>query len=308
MKIPSFFIAILVCTAAAAQSPYGPTNDSLYLGFRRDSIALLPKPMLVIVPFHPNRYLSDIDGGIAQGTNYTYQHTRGFFRKGLDNAILIAANAHNQTQSMHADRSDVNLDLDFIYKVTAVRNVPYAPPVVKATKQLSQRLADYWNRLQTTQVATPEPGTRIENGQLMSVADTRALQAKTVVINPLLFDSLQAKYKPNYYLFVNELHMSRAAGSQQALESDDFSRRIAAHITVFDADGHELFSLVKDRFFPSYKNDLPTIISEDYLALGAEIVYAFDSYRFLQAGLKPITEAETIKATKPANNFLSKLK
>jgi hypothetical protein len=61
---------------------------------------------------------------------------------------------------------------------------------------------------------------------------------------------------------------------------------------VFDAEGNELYSLIKKRAFRSTENDLATIIRSHYLPLGYEIIYSLDSYRFLQAGLNPIKEEE----------------
>lgn len=289
------FIIFALCLCAAesvAQQAYGPTNDSLYLGFYRDSIGMLKRPTIVIVPFQPKYYRSEIDRDIAKGTTYTFDHTRGFFRKGLDNAILIAAKEYNDYQSMHADEQEVNADLYYLYQMTGVSNVPYEAPVVTKDKEFKKHLADYWVKLQTNVAPAPEPGTRIKEGQIHSVADTRELIAKTRIFNPAFFDSLGNKYHADYFLFVNEYDMLYAANSQTELESDNFSRVIIVHYTVYDAQGNELFSLLKKRYFSSYENDLPTIIQEELLPIGYEVVYSLDSYRFLQAGLKPLSEAE----------------
>jgi len=289
----------VLCTAFAgrSQESYGPTNDSLYLGFHRDSIARLDRPTVVIVPFHPERYLSEVDRYIAEGTNYTFEHTRGFFRKGLDNAILIGAKECNHYVSMHADDPGINKDLDFIYKTVSTTVVPYEPPVIADGHAFKKRLADYWVKLQTNVNPQPEPGTRIEQGQIVSVADTRELIAKARVVNPLVFDSLTPKYNAAYYIFVNELDMLNAASNQQELESDNYGRMIKVHYTVFDGKGKELFSLVKKRPFHSDENDLPSIIRNHYLPLGYEVIYSLDSYRFLQAGLVPVKEEQEDKKT-----------
>jgi len=297
-----FYFVLLAVTGNAFAQQYGPTNDSLYLGFYKDSINMLPRPKLIIVPFHPKSYMSEIDRDVAQGTDYTYQHTRGFFRKGLDNCLLIAAKPYNEFFSMHADDGRVNEDLNFIYRVVGVNIVPYEPPVLQSDRKLTKRLADYWVKLQTNVTPAPEPGTRIEQGQIVSVADTRELITKARIINTLVFDSLNPKYNGDYYLFVNELDMLNAAANQQELESDNYSRVIKVHYSVYDKAGNELFSLVKKRFFSSLKNDLPAILKEEYLPLGHEVIYALDSYRFLKAGLTPLTEAEVqlAKAKKEA--------
>ena len=275
-----------------AQSAYGPTNDSLYLGFYRDSIARLDRPTLLIVPFHPDKYMSQIDAEVAKGTSYSYQHTRGFFRKGLDNAILIAAKPHNDYVNLHADDPALNKDLDFVYHLTRNPIVPYEPPVIKEEQNFKKRLADYWIKLQGDISTQPEPGTRIEEGQIVSVPDQRELITKVSVINPVLTDSLSEKYEVDYYLFVNELSITIGATDHVELQSDRYSRIIKAHMSVIDAEGNELFSLIKRRSFPSYENDLETIIRSHFLPLGYEIIYALDSYRFLQAGLSPIEEED----------------
>ena len=306
-----FSLMVLFCISATGQSGYGPTNDSLYLGFYRDSIGMLERPNVIVVPFHPNRYLSEIDRYIAEGTNYTFQHTRGFFRKGLDNAILIGAKEHNDFVSMHADDPVVNEDLDFIYKVVSPSVEPYAPPVVLDDKGFKRKLTMYWTKIQTNVDQGPEPGTRVERGQIVSVADNRELITKARIYNEIVFDSLVPKYKGDYFLLVNELNLMNAAGSQRELESEDFNRLIKVHYSVFDKNGNELFSLVKKRYFSSYKNDLPAIITDEILPMGYDVMYALDSYRFLQAGLTPLTEAEVeLAAARKSGNLspLSKFK
>ena len=292
MKFHLVFFLILIAFSSKAQSSYGPTNDSLYLGFKRDSIGALDKPTLLLIPFHPDKYMSEVDREIAKGTTYTYQHTRGFFRKGLDNSILIASKAYNNCVNLHADDPEMNMDLDFAYNLTQPFIVPYEPPVIKDDEGFKKRLADYWLKLQGEVANEPEPGTRIEQGQIASIADNRELITKVKVLNSKLTDSLSAKYKVDYYVFVNELDMLITSTDYRELQSDDYGRIIKAHISVLDKEGNELFSLIKKEPFSSRENNLENVIRNHYLPLGYEIVYALDSYRFLKAGLKPIVEEE----------------
>lgn len=285
-------VIISALNVAAQETDYGPTNDSLYLGFHRDSIAMLEAPKLLIAPFHPDRYMSQFDHEIAKGTNYTYQHTRGFFRKGLDNAVVIAAKAHNDYVNLHADDPELNMDLDFLYKVTKNPIVPYVAPEIEDDKGFKKRLASYWVKLQSEMIEEPEPGTRVEKGQLVSHAETRELITKCKILNPILIDSLTPKYDVDYFVIVNELDMVSTSTDHRDYELDNYGRLIKVHFTVFDKEGNELYSLIKKRAFRSTENDLPTIIKSHYLPLGYEIIYSLDSYRFLQAGLSPIKEEE----------------
>jgi hypothetical protein len=288
--------AVLVAIQMKSQTYYGPTNDSLYLGFRKDSIALLNRPKICVVPFHPDRYMSQVDQEIARGTAYTYQHTRGFFRKGLDNAIVIAAKPYNDVLNLHADDPALNMDLDFVYHLTKNPIVPYEAPIIDERHDFKKRLADYWIKLQGEIATQPEPGTRIEQGQLVSVPDQRELITKVKVINNKLTDSLSVKHEVDYYLFINELDILIGTTDQASLQSDDYNRLIKAHMTVLDKNGDELFSLIKRHYFPAYENELENIIRNHFLPLGYEVVYALDSYRFLQAGLVPIKEDEEVKS------------
>jgi len=292
MKSLMLFLFVAVSISAVGQNGYGPTNDSLYLGFYKDSIAMLERPTIVIAPFHPDRYMSEIDRNIAEGTQYTYNHTRGFFRKGLDNAILIGAKEYNEYVSMHADDPVINEDLDFMFKVISNPIVPYVAPLVAKDQGFKKTLANYWVKLQTNVDKGPEPGTRIERGQIVSVEDTRELITKAKIYNQILIDSMAPKYDANYFLFVNELDLLNAPKNQQALESENYDRVMKVHFTVFDSKGTELFSLFKKRYFSSHKNDLPAIITDEILPIGYEVIYSLDSYRFLQAGLTPLTKAE----------------
>lgn len=303
MKFIYCFALAMGASSGFAQSGYGPTNDSLYLGFYRDSIAMLERPTIVVVPFHPDRYMSQVDQDIAKNTAYSYQHTRGFFRKGLDNAILIAAKPHNDVVNMHADDPAMNMDLDFIYRMTRNPIIPYEAPVITESQGFKKRLADYWLKLQGEVKTAPEPGTRIENGQIVTIEDQRELITKVKVINPILTDSFTVKHHADYYLFVNELDVMITTTDYRELQSDDYGRVIKAHITVLDQDGAELFSLIKREPFSSFENDLEDIIRNHYLPLGYEIIYALDSYRFLQSGLKPVEIEEKNSTTKKLRDF-----
>ncbi len=286
-------IAFLTIAQGFAQKKYGPTNDSLYLGFYRDSIEMLGKPTYMIVPFHPDRYMSEVDRYIAkENPAYTYQHTRGFFRKGLDNCIIIAAKEHNNFVSMHEDNPAINKDLDFIYKMSTTPIVPYEKPVIEKERGFKNRLAQYWVMLQTEVKHEPEPGTRIKEGQLVTVEDNRELITKAKIYNPIIVDSTFKKYKSEYVIFVNELDIINASPSQTDYEQERYQRLIKVHYTVFDKEGTELFSLIKKRSFSSQENDLPSIIKTHFVNLGQEVIYSIDSYRFLQAGLTPLTETE----------------
>lgn len=296
MKFTTVLLLLVIAFSSQGQSNYGPTNDSLYLGFKRDSINALGKPTILSIPFHPDKYMSEVDREIAKGTPYTYQHTRGFFRKGLDNAILIAGKEYNNCVNLHADDPEMNMDLDFVYHLTRPYVVPYEPPVIKEDQGFKKRLAEYWMKLQGEVANEPDPGTRIEQGQIVSIADHRELITKVKVLNSKLTDSLSVKYAVDYYVFVNELDMLITSTDYRELQSDDYGRIIKAHISVFDKDGNELFSLIKKEPFSSKENDLENVIRYHYLPLGYEIVYALDSYRFLQAGLKPIVEEEEKKS------------
>lgn len=288
-----FTFLITSSASLVAQKKYGPTNDSLYLGFHRDSILLLKKPTYMIVPFHPDKYMSEIDVYIAQqNPAYTFQHTRGFFRKGLDNAIIIAAKQFNNYVSMHEDRPQVNKDLDFFYKMTYTPVVPYTAPVIQKSAGFKTKLAQYWEKLHREVTKNEEPGTRIKEGQIVSVEDSREYITKGKIINQIIVDSTFKKYKTDYIIYITFLEILNAANNQIEFEQEKYNRIIKAHYTVFDKDGNELFSLIKKHWFNSNENDLPTILKTHFVPLGEEIVYSLDSYRFLEAGLSPLTETE----------------
>ena len=168
MKSTLILLATILSVSAFSQTQYGPTNDSLYLGFCRDSIGLLDRPTIIISPFHPDRYMSEFDRDIAKGTNYTYQHTRGFFRKGLDNSLLIAAKEYNDYINLHADDVILNEDLDFLYKVVAQSVVPYEPPVIVESKSFKKKLADYWVNFKPTLKMHQNPGHASKTDKLLA--------------------------------------------------------------------------------------------------------------------------------------------
>lgn len=287
-------LLLILCAAPGFAQKHGePITDSLfYLGYARDSIAALGTDRLMVVPFHPDRYMSEIDRQIGEAGGYNFQQVRGFWRKGLSNALVIAARQCSEPIDMHADKGDVNMDLDFIYKVMGY---DYREYVIERPEpgemEPRERLASSFQRAKeklSREESGPAPGARIQEGQLVHVADTKEKMTVAKVYNPIIWDSLQPKYRPTRYLFVNELTLLNAPESPYALQSGSYSRAVSVHYTVFNQAGGEWYSDVEKVYFSSHQNDLRQIISEHFVIAGNNIVEKYNKKRFSLAGLKPV--------------------
>ncbi|MGD1847118.1 MAG: hypothetical protein ACFB10_17140 [Salibacteraceae bacterium] len=238
-----------------------------------DSVSLDPavdRPTLMLIPFAPRMYRSDVDRDVAEASQLNFQQIRGFFRLGLDNALYIEADKTMQTVRMHADDPDINRDLYYIYKSINYDFVPVPAPEPDPSE--TKGVKGLVHRIKPKEPAPQEGGTTLENGQIQTTPDEVERYMKTKVVNPNMFDFLGEKYQADYYLFINELDLLNAANDYRDFESDNFSRYIKVHYTIFDADGAVVASNTTGVYFSSIENDLREIITAHFPKLAALVI------------------------------------
>ena len=73
---------------------------------------------LLIFPFEPKLYMSDIDREVGEFNGLNFQEIRGYFRLGLDNALFLEAKTNYDVISRVTQRS--YSDVSIITKTTMI--------------------------------------------------------------------------------------------------------------------------------------------------------------------------------------------
>ncbi len=231
---------------------------------------------LMLIPFEPRLYRSHIDRQVGENDGLTFQQIRGYFRLGLDNALNLSLKDDYDLIRMHADKADINRDLDYIYKSVGYqyRLMPQAPEtpkkgLAKFGEQLSKEVQKQVKKLEEPE---PKAGGRIENGEVVSVAEKNERFMAISLINQDMFNYLSDKYETGLFLFITQLDMMNAAGQEYtAYGSDNYEREIKVHFCIWNADKQEIYAGAVKRRFSSRTNSIKKIIVANFPPLAEQI-------------------------------------
>lgn len=233
---------------------------------------------LLIIPFEPHMYRSDIDRKVGAENNLNFQEVRGYFRLGLDNALYLATKDKYIVTRMHAGIADINKDLNYIYASISYdyKEVERPKPETRA-EAIKNKIDDKKKSKQ------PAPGTRIEQGQIISVPDNREKYMSLRIVNEDLLDFLADKYKGALFLFITELDIINAPNTDyRAIEQDDYTRIIKANYTIYNKNGEVVNSGTATQNFSSKENDIREILSKHFPPLAEKIALKIPTLSFLE--------------------------
>lgn len=232
---------------------------------------------LMIIPFEPRLYRSQIDREVGAHDNLNFQEIRGYFRLGLDNALALATKDDYAIVRMHDDNPDINRDLDYIYKSIGYqyREMPAAPePPKKGLAKISDKVSKgIQGQIKKLDGPEPEPGGRIEGGQVVSVSNPNERFMAMSLINPDMFSYLSDKYGCGLYLFITQLDIIHAPGQEYtAYGSDNYEREIKLHFSIMTYDKKEVYAGAVKRRFSSRTNSIKRIIVENFPPMAEQII------------------------------------
>ena len=207
------------------------------------------KHKVLIVPFEPKLYMSQVDHKFNAETKQTQKQIRETFRKGINKELEVALKKKFEVLDLMKDTAKYKKDLFAIYKslTYSFDKVPdqsnYKAPVGEKTKTEN-----------------------IKKGQLVVETDPNARFMNARITSPGLVPGLYAKYKTDLFLFVNQLDITSttlATGETGTLNE----RVMTVHYTVFTIDAKEIQSGTCSVKFPADVNNPSKVVS----AFGAKI-------------------------------------
>ncbi len=230
---------IVVAPLSAQNGTRGETGNDDQLKNKLD------KKKVLLIPFDPKMYMSEIDRNLCAESKLTFKQLRDQFRIGLDNQLVSAFKNGYTVITLLRDTAKTKADLQFIYHSTG-----YKYTVTKGKDKAPEQKA-------------------ITKGQLTTpVMDEEERYMRTVINQPGLLEAMNKKYGAELFVFISEVDLKPAVTSDP-----DPMREAWVHFTVYDLSGTQVGGgLSKVKFDPGL-NDPKKIISR-YFSDAARAIYA----------------------------------
>lgn len=208
---------------------------------------------VLLIPFKPLMYLSEIDKKIGTQQNMNFEQVRNTMRSGLDTKILTQLKTSNSTYSLLSDSAKNRKDLEMIYNAIGYSYDKLTPEGTA-----------------TNIPANPKESPKIKNGHLSVEMNDDAKFMNAKINNPKLLPYLNEKYKTDYFLFINELDIRNDMNSYD-ITTDSYQRVVTVHYTIFDKSGKKLNAGIATSSFSSNVNDSKTIINTAFTSVAKTI-------------------------------------
>jgi hypothetical protein len=205
---------------------------------------------IMLVPFEPKLYMSEIDLKINQQTKWGFEQIRENFRHQLDAQLKLKFQNTQPVISFYSDSAKMAKDLEYIYK----------------SSNISYDLVD--NKKAAKNAAANKPG--IKNGQIVVEVNDDKKFMNTKIANNEVLPYLSKKYNTDYFVFVNELDIKKDLSTYDNV-SDTYQREIVVHYTILDKSGKSIVAGISTSRFSSTVND-PKKITSLYFSQAAATI------------------------------------
>jgi len=216
---------------------------------------------VMLIPFEPKLYNSEIDHQINKETKLTGKEIKFKFRDGINEQLFKAfKNTKYSVLDLMEDTAKYKKEIEAIYQHLSYEYVKvpdqahYKPPV-KDKKEKT-----------------------IEKGQINVETNTDARFMNANVTNPKLVPMLYGKYKTDVFIFINELDIKASMATTEFAGGGNEYRKIIVHYTVYTYDAKEINSGIAEQDFPADLNN-PQKIVDKYFSKVAETI----NFRVLKA-------------------------
>ncbi|MCW3083162.1 MAG: peptidoglycan-binding protein [Bacteroidetes bacterium] len=212
---------------------------------------------VMVVPFEPKLYMSEIDQKINQQTKWSFDQMREFFRHQLDSQLkLKLQGVDSPVLTFYTDSVKTSKDLEFVYKSTTVSFDMVDRPTAPTVENKKQ--------------------SGIKNGQIAVEQSSDKKFTNVKLNNKELIPFLNKKYNTHYFVFVNELDIKTVEGSYD-LSSDSFQREVTVHYTIIDENSKLISAGAATARFSSKINDPKKIVSLTFSPIAAYIAAKLDA-------------------------------
>jgi hypothetical protein len=225
-------------------------SSNIYTG---DSL-LSAQKKVILVPFDPILYNSEIDRELAKTNNLSFDEIREKFRMSMDfQAGMFLKQRFYVIAPFREKDEQIKNDLRVIYKGIAFNYVPLK--TAKETSAKSKR-------------------SEIRNGQLVEVDNSGAKYMSTVIKDEKLLPYLNTKYGSELYVFVTQFEILNDMTDEAALAAGRYPRYVRIHYSILDNEGKTVNGGILRSLVPNNLYDIKKISETALRDIGQQIVDA----------------------------------
>ena len=252
-----FLLTLPFLKNTIAQTTYGNDNKS---GLSKIPERKLTKHKVLVVPFEPKMYMSQIDHKINAETKWDQKKIKQSIRFGLDEEIYRSIKKKMEVISFLDDTAKYKKDLYKTYS-TVQYKFEKIPDQTNYQAPKNEKEKKY-----------------VQKGQLMAETDNQSKFMNAKFKDNTLLKDFQIHYKTDVFLFINQIDIltSEVPGSLNAHSY----RTATVHYTILNADGKEINSGISSTDFPTTVNDPDKISSSYFSRIADEIVSRMEKYLY----------------------------
>jgi hypothetical protein len=209
---------------------------------------------IMLIPFEPKLYMSEIDQKVNQQTGWKFDQIRENFRHQLDAQIQAKLSKMEPTVSFYTDSAKMAKDLDYIYKTTS----------------LSYDMVDS----KTAASTTPSKPKGVKNGQIVVEINNDKKFMNKKINDAELINYLNKKYKSEYFIFINELDITSDINSYD-IATDAYQRVVTVHYSIIDKNSKTLIAGIATSTFTSKENNPKKIVTLSFSPIATYIADKF---------------------------------
>lgn len=209
---------------------------------------------IMVVPFEPKLYMSEIDKKINDQTHWDFNQIREYFRHQLDAQLQLKLKTQSSVISFYSDSIKMAKDLKYVYTSTRLSFDPLDKPS------------------SGNPVASKNSG--IKDGQVAVEMSSEKKFTNIVLNDPAALTYLSNKYKTDYFVFINQLDIKNDANSYN-ITTDSYLRKVDVHYTILDKSGKLITAGIASSSFSSKENNPKKIVAQSFSPTATYIATKF---------------------------------
>lgn len=214
---------------------------------------------ILLLPFNPDMYLSDIEQDIIQNTKMTPDEYRAYFRRALDLKIQGELKSYRPTVSLMADQEgDDKKELREFY---AQAGYGYLEPVGKGVGKVIDKKKGLFEKKEAEDKAPLYITTR---------GDDKFMNAS--VSDKNFYNKLMAANNCNYMLSVNQFEFKTNYSSCIDLSRKLYRRELIIHYSIWDANAKLISGNFLVVYFPSDVNKPQEIADKTFKSISESLL------------------------------------
>jgi hypothetical protein len=209
---------------------------------------------IMIIPFEPKLYLSEIDKKVNAQTKWNFNQIRENFRHQLDKQLQLKLKNYASVISFYTDSAKMSKDLEYVYRATSISFDPLDKP--------------------SSINSLPVKTTGIKDGQVAVEMSSEKKFTNILLTDKEALLYLNKKYQAEYFVFVNQLDIKNDVDAYN-ITTDTYPRKVNVHYTILDKQGKLITAGIASSTFSSKENNPKKIVNLSFSPAATYIATKF---------------------------------